>query len=113
MKFDHDTAHELAKCMVLRCFRNGEIENLHAGKYPDSEMADYSDVKVVTPSQEIPWSGVAKLSDDDMRLVMTEAVNKMYSFLINMHDEAFLEKSLRFSQRYTQHWDAPELIDNF
>jgi hypothetical protein len=39
----------LAKLMALECFRNSELENLHAGKFPSSRTGDYSDVKVASP----------------------------------------------------------------
>ncbi len=113
MNFDDETAQELAKCMVLRCFRNGAIEDLHAGKSPHTETGDYSDVTVATPAGELAWQDTSKISDEQMREIMKEATNKLYSFLMNMHDEAFLEKSLNFSKRYTVKWDAPEKIDNF
>jgi hypothetical protein len=31
----------LAKYLVEQCFRNSELENLHAGKVPDSKTGDY------------------------------------------------------------------------
>jgi hypothetical protein len=43
----------LAKYLVHECFRNSELENLHAGVVPDSKTGDYSDVIVKTPF----WSG--------------------------------------------------------
>jgi hypothetical protein len=46
----------LAKFFARECFRNSKLEELHIGKSPISETGDYSDVKVVTPSGEIPWN---------------------------------------------------------
>jgi len=45
-----------AKSLVELCVRNTSLEDLHAGIFPGSETGDYSDVKVVTPYGEIPWS---------------------------------------------------------
>jgi hypothetical protein len=39
--------------MALECFRNSELENLHAGKFSSSKTGDYSDVKVISPDREI------------------------------------------------------------
>jgi hypothetical protein len=39
----------LAAVIAQSCFRNGKLENFHAGTYPSSETGDYSDVKVVSP----------------------------------------------------------------
>jgi hypothetical protein len=36
----------LAKYMVLQCFRNSMLEDLHAGTSPSSASGDYSDVTV-------------------------------------------------------------------
>ena len=40
----------LAKYLVHECFRNSELENLHAGAVPDSQTGDYSDVIVFPPA---------------------------------------------------------------
>ena len=56
---DPAVQQRLAKHRVHECFRNSELENLHAGIVPDSKAGDYSDVKVVTPFGEIPARTVA------------------------------------------------------
>jgi hypothetical protein len=53
----------LAKLLALECFRNArELEDLHAGMHPSSDAGDFSDVKVVSPYGEIPWSKLSRLS---------------------------------------------------
>jgi hypothetical protein len=113
MKFDEQTAQELAKCMVLRCFRNTALEKMHAGTTPYSETGDYSDVYVVTPAGKIAWNDVSKISDEKMKELLVEVVNKTYSFLINMHDETFMEKSLNTSLPFTNSWNKPERVEKF
>ncbi len=44
----------LAKFMAQQCFRNSCIEEIHAGKEPQSKTGDYSDVIVKTPTGGIP-----------------------------------------------------------
>jgi hypothetical protein len=66
----------LAKYTVQQCFRNTVLEEFHAGTVPDSRSGDFSDVVVKTPYGEIPWSGLSRLSDEEMKLVMRDAVNK-------------------------------------
>ena len=39
----------LAKYMVLHCFRNSMLEDLHAGISPSSAAGDYSDMTVSSP----------------------------------------------------------------
>jgi hypothetical protein len=53
----------LAKYMVEQCFRNSVLENLHAGKVPDSETGDYSDVVVRTPFGGIPWRELSRFDN--------------------------------------------------
>ena len=71
----------LAKWMALRCFRNTRLEEFHAGIYPDSQTGDYADVKVVSPFGEIPWEKLSRLSDDEMRTLMIDVVNRCYALL--------------------------------
>jgi hypothetical protein len=53
----------LAKYMVLQCFRNSLLEDLHAGISPSSAAGDYSDVTVSSPYGVIPWPKVSRLND--------------------------------------------------
>jgi hypothetical protein len=76
----------LAKLMALRCFRNTKLEDFHAGVFPSSETRDYSDVKVVSPYGEIPWDRVARLSDDEMRTLVIDVVNRCYAFITELFD---------------------------
>ena len=71
----------LVKFVALHCFRNTKLENLHAGKSPSSKTGDYSDVKVVTPYGEIPWTEVSRLNDDEMKELMIDVVNRTDRYL--------------------------------
>ena len=83
------------------CVRNSP-ENLHAGISPSSRAGDYSDVKVVTPYGEIPWIRLARISDEEMKPLMTEIVNKTFTFL------RFLEE-LAAESTNTRRWERPKL----
>jgi ligand-binding SRPBCC domain-containing protein len=76
----------LAKFMALRCFRNTKLEDLHAGTFPSSLTADYSDVKVVSPFGEIPWRKLGRFSDEEMKILMIDVVNRCYEFLSELFD---------------------------
>lgn len=67
--------------LVETCFRNTELENLHAGRSPRSVTGDFSDVKVVSPRGEIPWNELSRLSDEEMKTLMIEVVDKVYTFV--------------------------------
>jgi hypothetical protein len=77
----------LAKRMALECFRNSKLEDLHAGIYPSSQTGDYSDVKVVRPYGEISWQRLGRFSDDEMKVIMIDVVDRCYAFLSELLDQ--------------------------
>jgi hypothetical protein len=110
---DKESAERLAKALALACVRNGFIEELHCGKSAHSPAGDYSDVRVVTPDREIPWHELSRISDAEMKRLMKEIVNKLYTVLLNLEDEEFMAALLSWGVRYTQKWDKPEEIADF
>jgi hypothetical protein len=103
----HELAAQLAKAITALCVRNTFLEDLHSGTTPSSKTGDYSDVKVVTPYGEIPWSRLSRISDQEMKRLMQEVLNNAYSFLCRQDDRAFLEAFLRRGSQYTGRWDEP------
>ncbi len=93
-------ARRLSLALVEQCVRNTRLEDLHAGVTPSSESGDYSDVKVVTPSGEIPWDRVSRISDEEMKALMIEVANKVFTFLTHIEDLVILRDSAR--------WKRPE-----
>lgn len=70
-----------ALSLVLNCVRNTGLEDLHAGISPSSKTGDYSDVKVVTPYGEIAWTDLSRISDDEMKALMIEIVDRVFTYL--------------------------------
>jgi hypothetical protein len=95
---DDPAIRRLAMVLVEQCVRNSTLENLHAGIIPDSLTGDHSDVKVVTPYGEISWSALPRISDDEMKLLIVEIVNKVYTFLIHSDDLAALTPNRKWQQ---------------
>jgi hypothetical protein len=94
MTLDPSLAIE-AKAMVALAFRNGPIEGLHAGR-PCPICGDRQDV--------------SHISDDEMKAIMTTAVNTLYRLLWQReYDPAAYEENLTLGRRYTMHWNDPEL----
>jgi hypothetical protein len=108
-----DLTASLAKAITALCVRNTYLEDLHAGTTPSSKTGDYSDVKVVTPYGDIPWKKLSRLSDAEMKRLMQEIVNNVYSFLCRQEDRAFLAAFLQLGNRYAARWDEPELKEDF
>lgn len=77
----------LAKYIVEQCFRNSQLEDLHAGTTPSSKAGDYSDVVVRTPFGEIPWCELSRFDDSEMKVLMMDVVNRTYRFINRLFDE--------------------------
>lgn len=95
------TLEKVAKSLVEVCVRNA-LEDLHAGIFPSSQSGDYSDVKVISPYGEIPWTRLGRISDKEMKCLMTDVVNKTYTFL------RYLEE-LAVESTHTRRWNHPKL----
>ena len=94
MKLDPELAAE-AKAMVALAFRNGPIEDLHAGR----------PCAVCSGDREI-----SHITDDEMKAIMKAAVNTIYRFLwLRNSDPAAYNEKLALGRRFTLHWDDPEL----
>ena len=111
-KTDIDIDAELAKCVAALCVRNSYLEQLHSGVMPHSQTGDYSDVKVVTPSGEIPWNKLSRINDEEMKTFMKQVVNKLYSFMLHRDDPTFLKNFANWAEHFTREWDMPEADQN-
>ncbi|MBA4092374.1 MAG: hypothetical protein C0494_17530 [Sphingobium sp.] len=87
--------------LVEQCVRNTSLEDLHAGLVPGSIAGDFSDVKVVTPFGEIPWSGVSRIFDEEMKALMIEVTNRVFTFLTHAEDLLVVGAASR--------WNRPQL----
>ena len=110
---DKSLAARLTKAITVLCVRNTFLEDLHSGTSPSTATGDYSDVKVVTPYGEIPWKNLSRLNDEEMKCLMKEIVNKIYTFLCRQEEEAFVDTFVRLGSRYAARWDEPELERDF
>ena len=95
------TLEKVTKSLVEVCVRNS-LEDLHGGIFPSSQSGDYGDVKVITPYGEIPWTRTSRISDEEMRLLMINIVNRTYTFL------RYLEE-LAAESAQTRRWNRPKL----
>lgn len=69
---------ELAKVIVRQAFRDTDIEDLHASEYDNPPPGS----KVVFPDgTTIPWEEASHITDAQMRSLMIEAVNKVYTII--------------------------------
>lgn len=86
-------ARERPSCRWRWRFRNGPIEDVHAGKncptcHGDSQFSD--------------------ITQAEMRRIMKAAVDRLYtSLLLKEHDQVKYEELLKLGERYTARWDEP------
>ena len=106
---ERQIAAVMAKAMALICVRNTQLETLHAGPGPVSHSGDYSDVIVTDANgRQIPWPEVSRISDAEMRELMREIVNRLYTFQLRLGEEElrdYLDRQLTS----TRNWDEPKL----
>ena len=84
-----------AKALVAMAFRNGPIENVHAGKSCPTchGKGEY-----------------AHITQAEMREIMKSAVDHLYTFLVlKQSDHPAYEALLSLGERYTTAWDEPVL----
>lgn len=106
-------AASLAKLMVMMCVRNTGLETLHAGLIPVTLTGDYSDVFVLdADGRKIPWAEVSHFDDDQMRALMREIVNRLYTFHVCCDDPEFLAQADKW-MAVAGKWDEPELDRKF
>ena len=105
---DRKQARQLALGIAVSCVRNTFLEDLHAGTGPSSETEEYSDVKVISPYGEIEWADLSRISDDEMRRLMKEVVNKLYSVLLRLDEPKIVAAVMINAQRMANKWDKPQ-----
>lgn len=102
-------AARLARIMAMLCVRNTQLETLHSGLTPATRTGDYSDVFVEdADGRRIPWSEVSRIDEDEMRQLMQEIVNRLYTFHLEANDpklQATIERWMGAAMK----WDKPEI----
>ncbi len=102
-------AAKLAKTLAMLCVRNTHLETIHAGKTPVTRTGDWSDVTVVDANGKcIPWTEVSHISDDEMRDLMRDIVNRLYTFHL-FADHPGLQAEIDQWMAVAGKWDEPEI----
>jgi hypothetical protein len=102
-------AAKLANTMAMLCVRNTHLETIHAGKTPVTRTGEWSDVTVVdADGNRIPWNDVSRITDDEMRDLMRDIVNRLYTFHL-CADEPGLQAEIERWMAVAGQWDEPEI----
>jgi hypothetical protein len=102
-------AAKLARILAMLCVRNTQLETLHAGPAPVTRTGDYSDVFVLdADGRRIPWTEVSRINDIEMRDLMRDIVNRLYTFHLKADDptlQAQIERWIGVASK----WDEPNI----
>ena len=83
-----------AKAIVALAFRNGPIEDVHAGRRCPACEGD---------------TEYSHISQEEMKLIMKSAVNQVYRLLrMKADDPDGYERQIAQGERFTRNWDDPE-----
>lgn len=101
----------LAKAIALSCFRNSILEDFHSGITPSSKTGDYSDVRVVSQYNDIPWTRLSRIDDCEMKELMIDVVNRTYTMLTNLSKPEYLKMMTATLGEHDVEpdWDEPKL----
>lgn len=106
-KDEERAAARLAKAMAMICVRNTMLEDLHSGRLPVTKTGDFSDVVVLdAEGNRIPWTEVSRFNDDEMRDLMRQVVNRLYTFQVcfgELEFQAYVDRWLGAARA----WDEP------
>jgi hypothetical protein len=86
-----------AKALVALAFRNGPLEDVHAGKNCPTCHGDPE---------------FSHITQAEMRRIMKAAVDHLFTFLLlKKRDKVAYEELLKLGERYTTRWDEPVLTE--
>jgi hypothetical protein len=84
-----------AKALVALAFRNGPIEEVHAGRPCPTCTGN---------------AGFSRITDEEMKVITKNAVDQLYALLVLKLDKpAEYERKIQFGERYTTKWDDPTI----
>ena len=87
-----------AKALVALTFRNGPMEELHAGRHCPTCAGN---------------AGYSRITDEEMKAIMKNAVNQLYALLVlKIEKPEEYERKIQFGERYTTKWDEPTTPQN-
>ena len=93
----------------MLCVRNTQLETLHAGLTPVTRTGDYSDVFVMNADgRRISWPEVSRINENEMRALMRNIVNRLYTFHLHADDPGLQAQIERWMVAASK-WDAPEV----
>jgi hypothetical protein len=82
-----------AKAIVALAFRNGPIEDIHAGRLCPTCTGH---------------PGYSRITDAELKVIMKNAVDRIYALLCLKNEKPHeYESQIQFGESYTAKWDEP------
>ena len=86
---------------------------IHAGLTPVTRTGDFSDVTVIDADGRcFPWPDVSHFGDDEMRDLMRQVVDRLYTFEQLAHKRDCLDRIAPWLD-VASRWDEPKLDQSF
>ena len=101
----------LAKAFAVISVRNIYLEELHSGIVPTSNAGDGSDIRVIdADGNEIAWNELSRFNDDEMKKLMKQVVDRLYTCLLHMLNPDFAP-TVSHAHACTLHWDDANEVE--
>lgn len=108
-----EIAKQLALGIACLCVRNTSLEDIHAGTVPFSNDGMEADVFVKTKSGNISWHEVSRISDDEMKKLMIEVTDRIFTVLMRLDDIQFLDRFEKMTKQYSSNWNEPRFLEDW
>jgi hypothetical protein len=107
MVIDDEMAKALSVAIVRLCFRDTCLEDCHSGKPNWLDLSQDPQAVVVHSAGATPLDQVRRFTEAESRALRREAVDALYTILLNLRDPDYLAAIVNYGQQGLQQWDAP------
>lgn len=107
MVIEDETAKALSVAIVRLCFRDTCLEDYHSGEPNWLDLSQDPQAVVVHSAGATPLDQVRRFTEAESRAFRREAVDALYTILLNLRDPDYLAAIVNYGQQGLQRWDAP------
>ena len=113
MVIDDEMAKVLSVAIVRLCFQDTCLEDHHSGEPKWADLIQDRQASVVHAGGAIPLDQVRRFTQAESHAFRREAVNALYTILLNLRDPEYLTAVVNYGRQGTERWDEakpdPEL----
>jgi hypothetical protein len=108
MVIDDEMAKALSVAIVRLCFRDTCLEDYHAGEPNWADLIQDTQAVVLHAGGAIPLDQVRRLIQAESRAFRREAVDALYTILLNLRDPDYLAAILNYGRQGLERWGEPK-----